>query len=327
MRGVHILSYPSYIILEVAQGCNRACEFCPIVSHKRSELRLMDSQVFDNVLNRFDHRLRRVDISLHGEPFLNPNIVDYVEKIRIKLPDTQISIISNVEDLIRKDFWRLLQAFEKGLNFLHADTYTKEVKDAFISLLRANKSKLSSLRIKVFNFVSGGINIWSYHSPETKIILVNDESEGFQKKTIRNVHTCGGNLPFELWEKYGIDSLAFPLKSPCTEPMKCLPIDVEGKARLCCADNNKSLFFGNLNKSPVEEIWNGEQYQEVRYLLSKGLRNHIPACYFCNRRSFRTGLWPYKGKEYDKEKLKIGFWERSKFSNNLCDLFVRFTWK
>ncbi len=242
--------------------------------------------------------------------------------LRSKLPKVQISIISNVESV--HDHKVLLDLFNAGLNFIHADTYTKETKECFLAVLGGNKEELRAAGIRALWFRKGGINIWGYHGGREKIILLSDESEGFNvvgQHIIRNIHTWAGNLPYNRWERYGIKLDQFPMLKKCTEPMKCAPIDIHGRVTLCCADSAKSVVYGDLHESTMDEIWNGENMQKVRFVLARGRRDIIPACYFCNRPSFRIGLWPYKGPSYKLTELKKEFFQDTHISKEVAKLF------
>jgi len=321
--GQNILTFPSHLRIEMTQGCNRTCYSCP-VSPKKSKWKFMSMETFALIISNIDDRVKRIELSMHGEPLLNPYIVFFIDMLRNKLPKVQISIISNVESI--HDVNVLLQLFRMGLNFLHVDIYSKKTKERFLNLLRNNLPELKSHGIKSQWFVKGGINIWGYHGGKEKIILVSDESEGFNiigKHIIRNIHTWAGNLPYDRWEYYGIKLEQFPMMKKCTEPMKCAPIDIHGRVSLCCADAAKSLIMGDLDKESMYDIWNGDTMKKVRYVLSNGRRDLIPACFFCNRPSFRVGLWPYTGRLFNKEKIRKEFLEKSYISPTLQDLFNR----
>ncbi len=326
--GQIVLDYPSHLRIELVQGCTRACHSCP-ADHKKENIKVMEDDVFQNVLKNIDERVKRIEFSMHGEPLLNPSWISYVEQIRLKSPKTQISIISNADILTKayKSLNKLIDAFDRGLNFIHVDVYDKKSKELFVNLIVKNKPVLAEHGIIAQKFVKGGINIWSYHKAKNKHILMSDESLGFNvagKHVIRNIHTWAGNLPYDRWKKYSLDIKQFPMQKKCTEPMKCLPIDIYGRGTLCCADFAKSIIYGDLNKQSMHEIWNGETIQKVRYLLSRGLRDHIPACFFCNRPSFRVGLWPYKGPELDENELYHEMYTRSYMSETLANLFEEY---
>lgn len=323
---VIILDYPSHLRIELTQGCTRTCHSCPSTANTESH-KFMSEDVFFNVLRNIDERVKRVDFSMHGEPLLNYNWLLYVQALRNKSPRTQISIISNADILTKvyKSLDPLIDAYNKGLNFIHIDVYDEESKTLFVDLIKKNKEKLKQHGILAQRFVKGGINIWGYHNTKTtKYILMSDESLGFniaEKHRIRGIHTWAGNLPLNRWNRYGIKITDFPMLKKCTEPMQCLSIDIHGHAILCCADFNKSIIYGDLNTEDMHGVWHGETIQKVRYLLSKGLRSHIPACYFCNKPSFRIGLWPYRGPEYNNKELREEFYAKSNISTALNKLF------
>ena len=318
-----VLKYPSHVRLELTQGCNRSCHSCPVISN-RSKHKFMDEVVFSKVCSHLDSRVNRLELSMHGEPLLNPSLLDYIRNIRTQLPDTQISIITNTEVFTTKPEL-LLDVFSAGLNFIHADTYTEKSKTAFIKVVHDLKPFLKEQGIIAQYFVKGGINIWKQHNSKLKYILLSDESKGIniiEKHAMRKVHTWAGNLPLERWGRYDITLNQFPMMKKCTEPMKCAPIDIYGNVSLCCADYAKSYVYGSLKEKSLEDIWNGERIQKVRFTLSQGWRHIIPACFFCAKPSFRIGLWPYRGREWTEKYMKSFFKKNSFVSDNLKKLFI-----
>lgn len=315
--GTIVLKYPTHIRIEPTQGCNRSCLSCP-VSPSRSRRKFMTMETMSVIVDRLDERVKRVDFSMHGEPLLNKHIVRFVDMVREKLPKVQISIVSNVEAVLDPDI--LLDLYSMGLNFIHADVYTKKVKERFIDILKSNKEKLNYAGITASWFRKGGLNIWGYHGGKNKDILVSDESEGFNVMgghSIRNIHTFGGSLPHDRWKHFGISMDQFPMIKKCTEPMKCAPIDIHGNVVLCCADASKSVVCGSLLDTSMEDIWNGEVIQKARFVLSRGRRDIIPPCYFCSRPSYRVGLWPYEGPAYKMSELRMEFFKENHISSQV----------
>jgi len=319
--GQIILNYPSHIRLELTQGCNRSCYSCPVSQNQK----FMNMEIFEIILKQFNQKIKRMELSMHGEPLLNPNVERYIKMLRKQLPKAQISIITNTEIFYKKPSL-MVALFLAGLNFLQADVYSEKIKKNFIDLIHILKPKLNSNNIKAQYFIKGGINIWKYNYKD-RYILLSDESKGIniiEKHAMRKVHTWAGNLPLKRWKHYELFLDQFPIKKKCTEPMKCAPIDIYGNVSLCCADYAKSYIYGNLKEESLENIWNGKQIQKVRCALSQGWRDIIPACHFCNKPSFRIGLWPYKERSWTKKYLKKFFTENSFISKNLKELFIKY---
>lgn len=316
-----ILSYPSHLRIETVQGCTRTCITCPCSCKKSNHKFMSIDTFFTYVLPNINNKVKRIEFSMHGEPLLNKYLPLFIKAIKEKEPKIQVSIISN-GDLL--NFQKVKLLFENGLNFIHVDIYNKKSKIKFMDTIRKNKSYFKENNIETIKFVKGGKNIWSYYGGKNKCILMSDESEGFNKienHIIRNIHTWAGNLNLNEWKKFNIDINKFPLNKKCTEPMKCAPIDIYGNVTLCCADFNKSIIYGSLKYFSMYEIWNNETINKVRFLLSKGIRHAIPACYFCNRPSFRVGLWPAHKQYTDIQKIKKWMFNNSTYSNNLINLF------
>lgn len=310
--------YPTQVRIEVAQGCTRNCHFCGITTVGNS-VKLMTKDTMDLIVEKFSAQTKRVDFELHGEPLLNPNIVYIVKRLRAKFKKLQITIISNTDVLtkINKSISVLLDLFDAGLNFYHADIYDKRSGKAFIDLLKSSKSLLTEKNIKAYNFYALDYNAWSYHGGKNKEIIVCDEHllKNRKHKNTRKLHNYAGNLSIEQQSNMNIPFKT--LNTKCAEPFKAVAIAYDGTLFACCLDFSKSLKLANIRDIPtIESYWQSDDYNKLRFLLNKGKRALIPLCSICSKRSFRVGLYNYCGPSYNEENLKKEFAAKTKLSYN-----------
>ncbi|GAG32041.1 unnamed protein product, partial [marine sediment metagenome] len=209
---------------------------------------------------------------------------------------------------------------DAGLNNLYADLYTKETKWEFLHTLEGSGLE----DIEIINIYKSNDSPWGYRGSKHRKIFLSDETiaDSRSQRRSRQLNNFGGNVPYEVWSKYINTQLNdFPVMRKCIEPFKSLTIDYQGNIFLCCMDLYKSLIMGNVHDDTIENIWNNELFMKIRFVLNKGRRDLIPTCYFCDRITYRVGLYGYFGRKYSL--LEVGeISERTNLGEYVEQLFA-----
>lgn len=275
--------------IELVRGCTRRCEFCGInnIMDARPPKKMtveLATEIAKQISADFKSKVR-IEFAVHGEPLLNPNVVEIVRQFRSILKQAQLSIISN-GDIIYRRPEIVRELFLNGLNILMVDFYGDNP--------RINQNIMDTLResnVALHNFYDDEISPWGYHPPKTQAIIVTPNiGDETGKRQTRIIHTAGGNLPKPMWVKYKIDPHQFPYLKRCAKPFREMTINWDGNVSLCCEDWTRRMSLGNIADERLIDIWNGETMNRYRYLLYHGRRDLIPLCAMCNERSFRVGL-------------------------------------
>lgn len=276
--------------IEPVRGCTRRCEFCGINSiiEEVKKPHFMSLELAESISWQIARDFKtkvRIDFSMHGEPLQHPHINEIIRIFRKNLPDSQLSLITNGDPIAIKGV-DINSLFENGLNHLMVDLYERsEVQEK--KLLDAIHSSDES--ITVYDYFEDSISIWSYNGYKNKSIIMVKDLATTNEKT-RSVHTAGGNLNPELYDKYGIDPNTLPMQAMCTKPYTELSINSDGNVSLCCEDWSRKTIVGNANDDKLIDIWTSEIMEAYRYILSEKRRDLIPVCEKCNLKSFRVGL-------------------------------------
>lgn len=316
--GQHLFYEVNYMQIEAHTGCTRRCDFCGIM-HDRPH-HPMELELFKNIVDQLTPKTKRMSFSLGGEPLLNNELVRFIEYARAKLPKTQLSLLTNFDVITKKDqkIDRILELYDAGINIIQADLYDSKSWEQFKEIIGTNKNEFHKRNISPFNYNIGGFNAWSYHGVGNKYLIYCYEHDDFNYGTLatRRFHTWAGNMPSEFVESKGLKyDRDFPLEKPCCEPLCYMAIESNGHVMLCCPNGPKSTNIGNVYDNGVYDIWRSEIFHKYRYALKIGRRDLIPQCYFCNKRTFRNGLYVYWGwKEYDLEELAELFSSEEQFN-------------
>jgi len=304
-RGMHVYAeYPRFIKIEPVHGCNRACDFCTLRNKKKEGIHLLDYDVYaKEFLPSVDkEKVKQFSFALHGEPTLHPKILEIVKDTKEAFPKANLLMITNGDIFIHKNnsFELLLQLFDAGLTSVQLDLYDDLSEEKGFELLRKHKEDFYSRSILVKNYYEEKCTMWS-SAKSTKELYFVTESGGINTKNsnTRIFDTQGTSVPFEVWEKYGLNLESFPRLATCKELNKYMAIQWNGVVKVCCSDGSGISHIGNAFERRLEELWTSEKADRIRHALSNGRRDIVPCCYACSRRSFRDGLWPHFGKEYD----------------------------
>jgi len=297
------------IKIEASLGCNRDCKFCGMT---RTKSYLLKPKLFEVILTKIPDTVKRIEFILHGEPTLNPNLVDYIEAIRGKYSKLQIAVCSNgfrfLSKMYNPDYF--FNLYDKGINLLQVDLYSVEDWESFKKLIVENKSGIEERGIRIKNLYSQDINVFfSYRGNKNKELIYVKEFEqlnsGFTKQ--RRFHTFGGNVPVELWKNYSDkypDFNKFPLTGKgktCTSLLKYISIGANGDLYFCCRDASHTLLLGNIKTVDLQELWFSEDMQKLRLLIKAARRDLLAQCFLCSRFCYRDPLYPYWGKIYSLE--------------------------
>lgn len=291
------------IRMGISMKCTRNCSFCGI-SRKPTED--MTQATLDSIIQSATPRLKKLCMSVYGESIMHPEVVNYVYQLRQAFPKVQLSTITNTDYFKKRGFKLLLDMFDAGLNFVIADLYDEAQDHFFFEELRSNAEELKKRDVGIVDFYTAGENIWSYHGPSKKKIFIVRDKDGpgsGGSTSTRSFHTYGGNLDMKHWPEK-VKNIKFPMNAVCAEPLKYLTVTSDGGVYMCCRDGGLSGKVGNVNDSGINDIWQGDKMQMARYVLANGRRDLMIPCILCNARTFRSGLYPYWGRQdYTNEEL------------------------
>ena len=308
-RRLTVLDKVYRLKIEASLGCNRDCTFCGMTRKKSC---LLKPELFKVILDKIPNTVKRVEFILHGEPTLNPNLLDYIEAIRDKRPKTQIAVCSNgfrfLSKMYNPDY--LFDLYNKGVNLLQVDLYDTKDWESFKKIVKENKTEIEKMGIGVKNLYAQNTALFfSYRGNKNRELVYVKEFEGLNSGDCkqRRFHTFGGNVPVELWKNYSdkyTDFSKFPLTGKgktCTSLLKYISIGANGDIYFCCRDASHTLLLGNIKDVDLQELWVSSDMQKLRLLIKHARRDLLAHCFLCSRFNYRDGLYPYWGESYTLE--------------------------
>ena len=244
----------NWIELNINEVCNRRCVFCPRSQGYPQENIHMEVSQAEFIASEVKNLGFRgiVNISGTGEPLLTKHIHEIVKEFSDR--GIKIEITTNGDKLKPKIIKRL---YDAGLNQLVISMYDgPEQISHFKNLLTKEcgiDPSLYSLRDR-----------W-YAEDEGFGLMYTNRSGSLENK---NIHYKD---------------------NPCYYPSYTILLDLNGDVLLCPHDVfNKTVTFGNINKTPIFELLKSKKLMEYRQNLITGIRCLTP-CESCNAQGTLLG--------------------------------------
>lgn len=296
------LSFPKRVTVEVTNMCNLLCSFCPrnIVDMKIGNI---DDKLYYKVIDELSLNLPvSLVLFFRGEPLLHPKIAEFICYAKLK-GIQPIQLASNGYLLNDEISEKLIKS---GLDFISfsLDTLNEEIYNK--SRLHGDLSKSIN---NVINFIKRCENAkkQGIHVPEIQVSSVDvDEYKENQEEFI------------DFWRKYADrvriyeehssdghlgsikDKLKNNIRKPCKKVFEEMVIYCNGDVSLCCFDWNNKMNLGNVKNKSIKEIWNSNDYENIRKMHINNSYVEELTCKYCNQWEMFYNKEGYIGKTYDK---------------------------
>ncbi len=284
LRKIKLSYLPVQISIEPTNVCNFKCKFCnqssPEHHNKRSagKINLSDYELILGKIKK-ECAVRIISLTLDGEPSLHKDL-----KKLIGLAN-RIGLFVRFSSNGFKTGQEFLEE-TKDLSYLISIDFSLD-KDGF-EKYRGNKNSWSvvhdNLRT-ILDYMDINPNLHleifenSAYYDDTAKVGANLESmmKHFGKAPrltygIRTYHKVLDGQPLVEGRKY----------YGCLYPWTSLNIAWNGDVVTCCRDLDGQYILGNVIKSSIEEVWNGQKYLNLRKALLAQDLGSIPSCRFCD---------------------------------------------
>lgn len=280
-RKIGNLEYPFLVAVETTNRCNAKCVFCPNNAMARDRA-VMSDELFDKVIEDCrEFPLEAIEPFLNGEPFVDPKIIQRIEKIRSRLPSTKVRLYSNGNALIPRKIDELIglgiDSLYISLNTLDPIKYQQVVGldlDRTLDNLKYLADPVRKSR------VARKITVRLTRMPDTTLEEQDRFLEFCQELKVRpfivGLFNYKGDIP---------SNLPVPLH-PC-EHIARVDVLSNGVVTLCCMDHEGEYAWGDAREQSIIEIYNGPRASSYRKLHIEGKRSSIPPCDKCNM------FWPH----------------------------------
>jgi radical SAM protein with 4Fe4S-binding SPASM domain len=275
--------FPLHLDIETTNICNLKCPMCPrtvlVERGEFAELGMMTRDEFASIIDQgVAHGVRSVKMNYLGEPMGHKDVVWQVRYAKQKgvldvMMNSNASLLTvkKGQDLLEAGLDNLFISFDAISPDLYADrrvgTTIGRVIDNVYNFIKLKKAKYPHVQVRV-SMVMYDDPKWREQFEGLKIMwrdLV--DAVGFGFYTERD-HDVNGEYP----EVPGFW---------CAQPFRRMFLKYCGNVTICCFDDKDETILGNWRKQKLHDIWNGDQYKEIRRLHATGNYYKMAMCRKC----------------------------------------------
>jgi radical SAM protein with 4Fe4S-binding SPASM domain len=282
------------VYIEITNVCNLQCYFCPKTNRQQRFLGLSEfSYILDEIREFTDY----VYFHVKGEPFLHPNIDEFLDisydkgvKVNITTNGTLLSKVK--EKLIHKPALRQinisLHSFDGNNNINSKEKYLDNIFE-FINLAKKNKSLIISLRL--WNLTDD--NLINKKTEKNREILRRIEEEfrlQFEIEDIINPHR-GIKIADRIYLNHDkefiwpdLTNQDFGDKGYCHGLRDHIGVLVDGTVIPCCLDGEGKISLGNIYETKLDKILSSNRAKNIY----DGFSKRIAVEEMCRKCGFRT---------------------------------------
>lgn len=288
--------YPAKIYLETINQCNAQCVFCPIKTEMKRKRGLMPMELFKKLVDEISlnqRRVRQIFLHMHGEPFLDPHIVERVAYVKRKKLENLILVTNGSkldEDTAKALVSYGLDAIVFSMEGVDKEGFEKTRPPLNFDAVRDNI--LNLIKIRLENGKRKPYVVMRYvKTPENKF-MIDEYFKYWQKKvsafSVFNVHSWNNQIT-----RHGEAEKSNLF--PCYMIFDSMIILNDGKVAACCLDLNASKPMGDVGERSIGDVWRGKAFAVLR---RKHLENEpIAMCDKCDLRNNATNK-PFLWKTY-----------------------------
>lgn len=290
---------PAAISIETSAFCNLKCPECSVGSNSLTRpAGLMNSSLFDRIINESQSYACWVNLYFQGEPFLHPGIFEFIQSARKKKMYTCLSTNGQFLDkehsakIIKSGLNRIIISLDgadtttyasyringdfskvtSGIRNLVQARSALGVKHPYIIvqflLFRHNEHQASAMR----NLVAGlGADTLQFKTaqllnplhPGKMLPPEKNCSRYYQSGSGFRTHIKPGKVCYRIWDK--------------------VVITWDGKVLPCCFDKDACWAFGTIGNETIEYIWKNRTANEFRKNVWS-IPSRIPICLNCDEK-------------------------------------------
>ena len=278
----HIVSdFPLYLLIEPVSACNLRCVMCfqidETFSGDKNFMGKMDLELFKKIVDEaHKNGTKAITLASRGEPTLHPNLDEMLDYCSGKFLELKLN--TNATRLTEKIIHKILKNGVTDIVF-SVDSYQKE---------EYEKIRVNGIFEQVVENIKRFQQIRNESYPNsvcvTRIsgVKVNKEQDphsfkNFWEKYVDHV----AMVEMEpRWDTYN-NPYEFAGTGPCELLWERMYVWYDGTVNVCDADYKSKLSPGNINNQSIREIWNNENYSNLRQYHKNGMRNQCHPCDRC----------------------------------------------
>ncbi len=281
--------FPPYIQIETSFACNARCNMC--VVHKAERAAFMSDELYDKILAELSGKaaeIRRVTIQFCGEPLLDKKLAYRIRSLKeagipavyfgtngsLLAPERCGAILeSGVDQIDISVDGATAEVFEKirlGLNYGEVSENIKT-----LIKMRDEGQYRTAIRLRYT------IQKENVHEVDDFLGYWEPLLKSGDRAYAKYIHTFGGDKQLEELFPDKRPSDVNLDDRPCISPWQSFVILTDGRVVLCCNDYSGQYIMGDLNRESIAQVWNGEEFNNIRSKHAESGRKSIAICRGC----------------------------------------------
>ena len=277
----YVADYPLHVDIELSSLCNLKCPMCYTITEefkKKVNAKLMDYDLFTNIVDECAvGGVFSIRLSLRGESFLHPRIVDCIRYAKQK----GIKEVSTLTNGVRLDEEMFREVMEAGMDWITisfdglGETYEQIRRPAKYKRAVEKIANYASIKKKAGR-VKPVIKVQSI------LPAIQDDPKAFYEVFAPITDMVSANPLIDYLQKDDKNLVLYRNNFSCPQLYQRLVIGSDGHVLMCSNDEINDHVIGNANKQTIHEIWHGDELKEARLLhkLHRGIRDY-PVCAKC----------------------------------------------
>lgn len=259
-------SFPIHLEIESTNRCNLSCVMCPhrIMTRKQED---MSMETFNKIIDQCkNYEVRSSYIHMIGEPILNSNIVEMINKLDSCGIHTSIStngmLLSALK--IKQLLTSSLRELVLCLDGLDQETYNKYRIGGNFSLVKRNIDNCILFKKLYLNEVKADLVVQIIRMTENKHQFkifkeyYEKKLKGIGRVWIKEFSRFAGYVPEVS------DVPVAPRRFKCSKLRTHLAIQSNGDFVICCRDFDGITKIGNIYEMTIYDAWHSVQYNSYR---------------------------------------------------------------
>lgn len=278
----HLVSrFPSHLDIETSSVCNMQCPMCFTITKDfktKIDKEFMSFSLFKKIVDEaVKHKTYSVRISHRGEPFIHPEVIDFIKYAK----ENGIKEVSSLSNILALSPSLFEQAMKAGLDWLTISF--DGLGDTYEAIRKPAKFKESYEKIKEYKRIKEEAKSYK---PVIKIQsiwpAIRDYAEEYIKSFEPYVDTIASNPLIDYLHKDDPAKIEYWEDFDCPTPYQRLTILSNGLVPYCHNDEFNTSIVGDIKKETIYNIWNGKKMKKVReaHKRNNGV-TELSACKHC----------------------------------------------
>lgn len=287
MASLGVDEYPRLVAVETTNHCNAKCVFCPNNALARDKGPMCDELFAKIIEDCREFPLPAIEPFIQGDPFSDPKILERLELIRRRLPDTKLRLYTNGYGMTPKKLDAMVglgsSDGKPGIDHLYVSLNTLDP-ERYEGVMGIKLERT----LKNLAYLTDPVRKTKIAENITfRMTRLSDTSLAEQDAFLAYCRDRGvKSFIVGLFNYKGDINSTLPVPRYGCEHVGRLDILASGRVTLCCMDQDGEYGWGDLNEHSVLELYRHQRAREYRRLHATGRRREIDPCGTCNN------FWP-----------------------------------